>query len=284
MEFRNIGSCNAPDGGNMLKMEMKMPKRKKGRNFGAGKGYGTNQGGGGKDETGCRRPAFKACEYHCHEVVQQTGFMVDKEEGGLRMTEQRYHPKRDFMNTSQTIGVLFAAGAILLPSCETERVNERPIGIYPTENVYPSGSGGMGLQGNSLLGDVQQESPLNPAAGQNSGFNPDPAQINSGTINRIVGGNNNITPPPPVTPIPTVANPVGDPSGNGIAAPRPVEPAANSSIPVAWPTSDPTVVVSPYDRTKKIKILNRSTNKPYPSGTVLRDTNFPTEVKKFRVP
>ena len=41
------------------------------------------------------------------------------------------------MNTSQTIGMLFAAGAVLLPSCETERINERPIGIYPTENVYP---------------------------------------------------------------------------------------------------------------------------------------------------
>ena len=39
------------------------------------------------------------------------------------------------MNTSQTIGMLFAAGAVLLPSCETERINERPIGIYPTENV-----------------------------------------------------------------------------------------------------------------------------------------------------
>ena len=48
--------------------------------------------------------------------------------------------------------------------------------------------------------------------------------------------------------------------------------------------ADPTVVVSPYDRTKKIKILNRGTNKPYPSGTVLRDTNFPNEIKKFRVP
>ncbi len=77
---------------------------------------------------------------------------------------------------------------------------------------------------------------------------------------------------------------MGDSAGSGIAAPRPVEPPASSSIPVAWPTADPTVVVSPYDRTKKIKILNRSTNKPYPSGTVLRDTNFPNEIKKFRVP
>lgn len=207
--------------------------------------------------------------------------MVDKEEGDRRMIAERYHPKRDFMNTSQTIGVLFAAGAILLPSCETERVNERPIGIYPTENVYPSG--GMGLQGNSLLNDIR-ENPMDPSGGQNSGFNPDPAQTKSGTISNMVGGGNTITPPPPVVPKPVVSNPAAGFSGNGIAAPRPVEPAANSSVPVAWPTSDPTVVISPYDRTKKIKILNRSTNKPYPSGTVLRDTNFPTEVKKFRVP
>lgn len=210
--------------------------------------------------------------------------MIDKEEEGRRMLAERYHPKRDFMNTSQTIGVLFAAGAILLPSCETERVNERPIGIYPTENVYPSGSGAMGAQGSSLLNDIQRENSLDPAGGQNSGFNPDPAQTKSGTISNLVGDTNNITPPPPVVPKPVVSNPAGGFSGNGIAPPKPVEPAANSSIPVAWPTSDPTVVISPYDRTKKIKILNRSTNKPYPSGTVLRDTNFPTEVKKFRVP
>lgn len=202
--------------------------------------------------------------------------MVDMRVGGRRMLAESYHPKRDHMNTSQTIGVLLAAGAILLPSCETERVNERPIGIYPTENVYPSGSGS---QGSSLLNEIQRENSLDPAGGQNSGFNPDPAQTNSGTIGNLVGGSNNITPPAPVVP-----NPVGDTSGSGIAAPRPVEPSAPSSIPVAWPTADPTVVVSPYDRTKKIKILNRSTNKPYPSGTVLRDTNFPNEVKKFRVP
>ncbi|UQT45290.1 hypothetical protein M5E88_03260 [Akkermansia muciniphila] len=70
------------------------------------------------------------------------------------------------MNTSPTIGVLLAAGAILLPSCETERVNERPIGIYPTENVYPSGA--VGAQGDSLLNDIQRENSLDPMAGQNS--------------------------------------------------------------------------------------------------------------------
>ena len=186
------------------------------------------------------------------------------------------------MNTSLTIGVLLAAGAILLPSCETERVNERPIGIYPTENVYPSGA--VGAQGDSLLNDIQRENSLDPMAGQNSGFNPDPARTNSGTIGNMVGGANNITPPAPVVPKPVVPNPVSGSAGSGIAAPRPVEPPASSSVPVAWPTADPTVVVSPYDRTKKIKILNRSTNKPYPSGTVLRDTNFPNEIKKFRVP
>lgn len=188
------------------------------------------------------------------------------------------------MNTSQTIGMLFATGAVLLPSCETERINERPIGIYPTGNVYPSGPSVLGGQSDSLLNEVQGGNSLDPSSAQNSGFNPDPAQTQGGTINRILGGGNNNVSPQPAVPSPTVPNPVGNPPVTGIAPPKPVEPAANSSIPVAWPTGDPTVVVSPYDRTKKIKILNRSTNKPYPSGTVLRDTNFPNEVKKFRVP
>ncbi len=61
-------------------------------------------------------------------------------------------------------------------------------------------------------------------------------------------------------------------------------PGGNSSIHYARRTNDPTVVISPYDSTKKIKILNRRTNKPYPSGTILRDTNYPNEIKKFRVP
>ena len=55
--------------------------------------------------------------------------MVDMKVGGRRMLAESYHPKRDHMNTSQTIGVLLAAGAILLPSYETNRVNERPNGI-----------------------------------------------------------------------------------------------------------------------------------------------------------
>lgn len=186
------------------------------------------------------------------------------------------------MNTSQTIGALLAAGALLLPSCETERVNERPIGIYPTENVYPYGA--AEVQNDSLLSDVQRENPVAPMGSQNSGFNPDPAQTGSGTIGNLVGGSNNIAPVAPSVPKPVVPKSENNTPNYGIDSPRPVTPSINSSIPVAWPTSDPTVVVSPYDRTKKIKILNRSTNKPYPSGTVLRDTNFPNELKKFRVP
>ena len=77
------------------------------------------------------------------------------------------------------------------------------------------------------------------------------------TINRLLGGGNNNASSQPVVPSPTVPNPVGNPPVTGIALPKPVEPAANSSIPVAWPTGDPTVVVSPYDRTKKIKILEQ---------------------------
>ncbi len=60
---------------------------------------------------------------------------------------------------------------------------------------------------------------------------------------------------------------------------------ANQSIPLAWPDpNDPTVVRSPYDQTKKIRIL-KSDGTTYPSGTVLWDTNYPkSEGKKFRVP
>lgn len=130
------------------------------------------------------------------------------------------------MNTSQTIGMLFAAGAVLLPSCETERINERPIGIYPTENVYPSGPNALGSQGNSLLSEVQGGNPLDPSSAQNSGFNPDPARTEEGTINRLLGGGNNNASSQPVVPSPTVPNPVGNPPVTGIAPPKPVEPAA----------------------------------------------------------
>lgn len=98
--------------------------------------------------------------------------MVDMRLRGRRMLAESYHPKRDYMNTSPTIGVLLAAGAILLPSCETERVNERPIGIYPTENVYPSGA--VGAQGDSLLNDIQRENSLDPMAGQIFSISPGP--------------------------------------------------------------------------------------------------------------
>ncbi len=181
------------------------------------------------------------------------------------------------MKTSQTIGVLLAISAVILASCEPMRVNEHPIGMYPTGNVYPGNPNMQNSeymqQGNSLLDDVRggtTPNPLNPG----SAFNPDPGNTGGGTIRNLIGGdtgNNN----PGINP--GIQN-------NGIAAPRPVAPAVNSDIPVAIRTADPTVVISPYDRTKKVKILNRKTNQPYPSGTVLRDTNYPNEVRKFRVP
>lgn len=190
------------------------------------------------------------------------------------------------MKTHQTIGLLFASAAVLLPSCETERVNERPIGLHPV-GPYANDPNGFG---NNLQNEVQAN-PLDPNMGQNSGFNPDPGGMGGGTIGRLVGGENNLPPTRPADPRPMVpspgpvVDPIGPsvPSGPAIAQPKPVTPVGEA-IPVAWPTEDPTVVISPYDRTKKIKILNRSTNKPYAAGTILRDTNFPKEVKKFRVP
>ncbi len=158
------------------------------------------------------------------------------------------------------------------------RVHERPIGMYPNNNVYPGNPNMQNpeymQQGNSLLDDVRRDSvqdPLNPG----SSFNPDPGNTGGGTIRNLIGGDNGYNNPGMQNP--GVQN-------NGIASPRPVTPAVNNSVPTAIPTADPTVVISPYDRTKKVKILNRRTNQPYPSGTILRDTNYPNEVRKFRVP
>ncbi len=185
------------------------------------------------------------------------------------------------MKTSQTIGMLLVAGSAILASCTPPRVNDHPIGIYPNNNVYPPYQNelypGQG-QSNELLNDVRGDSSLNSTP--HGGFNPDPGNTGGGTIHGMIGGE-----PRPVQP--HVGTPSYDPVPRGndqIAAPRPVTPAGNSSIPYARRTNDPTVVISPYDSTKKIKILNRRTNKPYPSGTILRDTNYPNEIKKFRVP
>lgn len=141
----------------------------------------------------------------------------------------------------------------------------------------------MGAQGSSLLNEIQRENSLDPVAGQNSGFNPDrPDQFRH---HRQHGGRHQqYHAPPPVAPKPVVPNPVSD-SANSRHCRSQARGALHCllhSRGVAH--GGPHGGGQPYDRTKKIKILNRGTNKPYPSGTVLRDTNFPNEIKKFRVP
>lgn len=173
---------------------------------------------------------------------------------------------------------VFCSAALV--SCETSRVNERPLGSTPRSNF--SGGGQM-PNGTSLLDEIQGTDSGIP----NTNTAVDPAQqSNSGTISQLLSGigganqgqigqgnaNNPINPPSmapqrqPIVPQPPVASP------------------SSADIPTAWAIpGDPTVVRSPYDSTKKVRIVNKAGVR-YPSGTILRDTNFKDEVRKFRVP
>lgn len=172
---------------------------------------------------------------------------------------------------------VFCSAALV--SCETSRVNERPLGSTPRpafagDNQMPNG--------NSLLDDIQGIAGGDP----NANNAVDPAQqSNSGTISQLLNGINGGNQSPSVNQPNT--NPINPPSvvpqNQPIVPPTPA-PAASADIPTAWAIpGDPTIVRSPYDSTKKIRIVNKNGVR-YPSGTVLRDTNFKNEVRKFRVP
>lgn len=154
---------------------------------------------------------------------------------------------------------LFAFGALALVSCEQpSRVVDRPLGqnvTYPYTGPQQLGNAGGD---ETLLGQLQQDPTLDPTlGGQTPLVNPQTGNTpDTNTLGNILGGN-----APKVDP-----------------APKPV----SEDIPTAWPDpTNPNVVFSPYDRSKKISIAKPDGTR-YPSGKIMYDPNF--KPKKFRVP
>ncbi len=178
------------------------------------------------------------------------------------------------MNVNRIVCTLCVAGAAFLTSCEPMRVNERPLGLYPpTINSFGEMPQAPELTDNPLLNDVRGDQNGLAPLGGGSAFNPDPANTNSGTLGNILRPNVVQAPTTPTTP--GIGN-TGITSP--IPTPTPQAPIGNE-IPYATPTNDPLVVISPYGN--KVKILNRKTNQPFPSGKIMRD---PKAMKTFRVP
>lgn len=204
------------------------------------------------------------------------------------------------MKIYQPMAVVAAVSTIALVSCDqADRVVERPLPGYngapytpdvPSVNVNPS------TGQNDLLNQLQDPSSIGIDGNNLAGGNPATPGVDpgSGTVGRLLGNSgSSLTPPatgnsggissPSITPtVPTVKTPVQPnhvPSVPNTVTP----PKTDNGIPTAWPTEDPMVVRSPYDSSKKIRIQKPDGTR-YASGTVMRDTNFPNEVRKFRVP
>lgn len=176
------------------------------------------------------------------------------------------------MKKNLSITALLAFGAFALVSCEQPtRVVNRPLGSTPgyAANVQPADPNN--LSGTSLMDQLVNPDPntppaLDPLAGNTPG---------TGTLGTLIGPGTGTTTP-------------GAGTGTTITpsiTPTPPPTTASPEILVAWPDpSDPTVVRSPYDRSKKIRITKPDGTR-HPSGTVLWDPNYPkSENKKFRVP
>ena len=186
------------------------------------------------------------------------------------------------MKSYKPIAVCAVLCSVALVSCETNRVNERPIGSVSRPAFPSAGASLPQTSGRSLLDDIQGGTTGNNQ-GNLDGISDPAQQNNSGTISKLLDGvgvasspagaytaNNNPLNPSPITP----------PQPPAQASLQP----AKENIPTAWAIpGDPTVVRSPYDSTKKIRIVDRN-GVPFRSGTICRDTNFPNEVRKFRVP
>jgi hypothetical protein len=190
------------------------------------------------------------------------------------------------MKSYQPMAVLVAVSTIALVSCEQPpRVVDRPLPGFngtpytntETPSVIPA------PDQTELLNQLQDPSSIGidpnnqqGLASGNTGVNP-----GTGTIGQILA-NPGTTPSPTITPSPTVKTPVQTPKVNPVTPPvNPPKPANNESIQTAWPTEDPMVVFSPYDRTKKIRIQKPDGTRQAP-GTIMRDPHFPD--RKFIVP
>lgn len=182
------------------------------------------------------------------------------------------------MKKSLSTTVLLALPAVILVSCEQPaRVVERPLGhnaAYPQIAAQTPDPSMQQSNGTDLLNQLQSSDPLN-----NTGLDPQAGNTpGNTTLGSLLGGNSGQgTTAGTNTPGNTIS------SGNGLTPPAPVVQTAN--IPTAWlDPGDPTVVRSPYDRSKKIRIT-RPDGTRHPSGTILWDPNYPkSEKKQFRVP
>lgn len=155
---------------------------------------------------------------------------------------------------------LFAFATLALVSCESpSRVVDRPLGQgvnYPYS--APQQLDNAGQDGTSLLGQLQQDQLVDPA---NPGQTP--------LINPQTGNTPN-------------TNTLGNLLGNTTPKVDPGAATATEEIPTAWPDpTNPNVVYSPYDRSKKIRITKPDGTR-FPSGKIMYDPNF--KPKKFRVP
>ncbi|MEG1508337.1 MAG: hypothetical protein RR373_06870 [Akkermansia sp.] len=187
------------------------------------------------------------------------------------------------MKSYQPIAALAVVFSTVLVSCETDRVNERPLGMRSPISS-PTMAPTMGQEGqagdSSLLNDVQNPSTMGSDLSGNAPSAQNPQQ-GSGTIANML---NNIDTPQSPASVPPSGQRGATSNGVQPLVPMPPAPQAGNNIPTAWPIpGDPTVVRSPYDSTKKVRILRKDGTR-YASGTVLRDTNFKDEVRKFIVP
>ncbi len=198
------------------------------------------------------------------------------------------------MKSYYTLSLITAAvAAMTLVSCVQEpRIVERPLpGYYGS----PYNQSATASNHSDLLNQLQDPSSIGiqgPAVQE-----PNVVAPGTGTLAQMIGNSPKTGPQPGIQTTPqqianntniTGSSGVSPNSVNsGIANPRPVTPtsknSSNENIPTAWVTEDPMIVISPYDRTKKISIRN-SNGTRFPSGTVMRDPNFKNEVRKFRVP
>ncbi len=177
--------------------------------------------------------------------------------------------------------VLAAVTTLALVSCEEPaRVVDRPLPgfngapyIAGTQPVAPS------TDQTDILNQLSDTSSIgiDPNTQPGMGVQPltQPAG-GSGTINQILNPSNPSSTP---TVPPQQATPKQAPVTPQPVQPQPTKPS--ESIQTAWPTEDPMIVFSPYDRTKKIRIQKADGTRQAP-GTIMRDPHFPD--RKFIVP
>lgn len=197
------------------------------------------------------------------------------------------------MKTAWHLKTLLVLCPLMFVSCETitsDRVNEMPLPGYGGTYV-PQETEQSSQSGSDLLNQIQDSSTL--GATNNTVQTP---QLNPGRgniANDLNQAGISVTPQNSVIPRSTgISNltrtNTSSSSLSGLSSLSSTDSTASSSvqdnIPTAWPTSDPNIVLSPYDSSKRVSIQRKDGTR-WESGKVLLDTNFPKSEKKlFRVP